>query len=97
MFAQANGGAIVNAWWHLKRNVLAFTLRAAAVTNGADFFWYFAAALTLRANSGLLDVAKDRARHANHLATTLTSWASFQVVPRLHRRALTVFTGIFQV
>src|ERR1700740_1050412 len=67
------------------------------MTDGTDFFWYFAAAFTGRAGCCLLDLAKDRINDAHLLATTTTRRTGLHFVAWLDRRAMTVAALVVHV
>lgn len=97
VFAQTDGGAIVDTGWHFQLDILGAALGAFAVADGADFFGHLAGTVAGRADTCLLDVAKDGACSSDHLAASLAGIAGFEFIARLGRGAFAVAAGVFEV
>ena len=68
VFAQADGGTVVDAGWDFQVDGLLFGLRAPTVTDAADFFRHFTATFTGRANGSLLNITENCSGGGQNLA-----------------------------
>ncbi len=62
-----------------------------------DLFGYLAAAGAFRADSSLLDVAKNSSGNGDYLAGTITLITGLELMARLDGRTLTMLAAVFNI